>query len=176
MTSFKHATPSASTPVFTSRSFTTCSRLQLSVLLESASASSLSITPGTFSVSSYDLSNNNPSSLNYNNDLHFDNVLYLVLMEILLYDQQNILSYSTCTINILLSQRPTLLSYNTTSSNVQAIVAVTLKTYDIVYDLYFDATFGTPFHIIDHGSVLYLILIQMVMKNCSSLYSTFLAI
>ena len=91
----------------------------------------------------YDLSNNIPSSFNYNNDLHFDLVLYLVFVEILLYNQQNVFSYST----------------------------VTLKTYDTVYDLYFDATFGTPFHIIDHGSVLYLNLIQILLYDQQNVIS-----
>ena len=81
--------------------------------------------------SSYDLSNNNPSSLNYNIDLHFDTVLYLVLTEILLYDQQNV----TCTMNILRLGQLTLLSYNTLSSTVRAI---TLNTYNTIYDLYFN--------------------------------------
>ena len=45
---FKHITPSASTPLFTTSSFTTCNTLQLLVLLESASAPSLSITSSTF--------------------------------------------------------------------------------------------------------------------------------
>ena len=40
------------------------------------------------SPSSYDSLNNNQSYLNYHNDLNFDTVLYLVLIEILLYDQQ----------------------------------------------------------------------------------------
>ena len=35
-------------------------------------------------------------------------------------------------------------------------------TYNKVYDLYFDATCGTPFHIIGPGSVLYLILLQIL--------------
>ena len=84
--------------------------------------------------SSYDLSNNNSSTFNYDNDLQFDTVLYLVFMEILLYNQQNVFSYSS----------------------------VTLKTSDKVYNFHFVAMFGTPFHIIDHKSVLYLIFIQIL--------------
>ena len=42
--------PSTSTPLFTTLSFTTCYKLQLSILLESVSAPSLLITSGTFFV------------------------------------------------------------------------------------------------------------------------------
>ena len=50
LSSFKHATPSALTPLFNTSSFTTCNVLQLSILLESASASSFSITLSAFFV------------------------------------------------------------------------------------------------------------------------------
>ena len=88
--------------------------------------------------SSYDLSNNNTSSLNYHNDLHFDTVLYLVFIEILLHDQQNVLSCSTSTTNTLQSQQLKLLSCNTTSSAVRSIDAVVSTTYVRIYYLYFN--------------------------------------
>ena len=50
LSSFKHANPSASTPLFTISSFTTRSTRQLLIPLESISASSLSITLGAFVV------------------------------------------------------------------------------------------------------------------------------
>ena len=47
LSSFKHATLSVSTPLFTTSSFTTCSTLQLLVLLEYVSAPFLSVTLST---------------------------------------------------------------------------------------------------------------------------------
>ena len=46
-----------------------------------------------------------------------------------------------------------------------------MKTYDTVYDSYFNARVDTPLHIIDQGSVLYLILMQILLYDQQNVLS-----
>ena len=80
----------------------------------------------------------------YKDGIMKDTVLYLILMQILLYDQQNVLPYTTITT----TGTKTTTSYDTTQSsgmnNTPSSVIDLLTIYKTMHDLYFDITFDTP--------------------------------
>jgi len=81
-------------------------------------------------------------TVDYDNNLYFDTTLYLVLMQILLYDQ---LLYGTA--HILRLQQLTLLSYGTTFNIVSAVVGtIFIKPYNNAYDFDLNITFATVFN------------------------------
>ena len=81
--------------------------------------------PAIITISTSSESSNNPSSLYYNNDLYFNTVFDLILIQILLCDQQNVLLSAKITTAIMMKVYD--MTYNTTISVAdKAMFAITI--------------------------------------------------